>query len=472
MSEKAKRLARINIPALAGMWYTVGSLLERGSAIIFTPIYTRLLLPDEYGVYSLYMSFLAIVTVFATLEISGGAVYRGLKEFQDKGEFISSALGLITVSSIASLIIYIIFSSRINSFTGLDSKLTLILFLQVFLNGVRALKISEAKFSYNKKLPVAEAIFFSVIIPIISIVLILFTRDEKYAKIYAVLIASFIFAAPITFSILKRGNFKVFDKKYWSFILKFTIPTLPHYIAMSLIWQIGKIIVGNRFSAAEAGLFSIAISVGLLPTLLTLGVQSALIPWITRRLGDGQLGRNRIYSLIVSLFLPLCLAVALFLILCPELFSIISGKEYHNALGAVYPVAASVPVIFLTNLFSAEISYYKKTHLVAVGSVSGAIFSLIFNLLFTFKLGFLFSAFLILPIFIFMVLVYLLILKRIFLHRELPAKKLLLTYFFFLLLVAVVAFLRVSLLARLVLSIAIVLLLFPKIKELKPLYSE
>ena len=88
MREKTGRLSKLNTPAIAGLWYTLSSVIERGSAVILTPIYTRLLLPDAYGVYSLYISILGIVGIFATLEISGSAVYRGLAEFEDKDRFI------------------------------------------------------------------------------------------------------------------------------------------------------------------------------------------------------------------------------------------------------------------------------------------------------------------------------------------------------------------------------------------------
>ena len=87
MSEKIKRKRALNVPALAGIWYTASSFLERGSAIIFTPIYTRLLSPEEYGVYSVYNGFLGIVSVFATLEISGGQVVHAAF---GKGEILSA----------------------------------------------------------------------------------------------------------------------------------------------------------------------------------------------------------------------------------------------------------------------------------------------------------------------------------------------------------------------------------------------
>ena len=472
MKEIAKRKSRLNVPALAGLWYTASSVIERGSAIIFTPIYTRLLLPEQYGVFSIYTSIIGIVSVFATLEISGTAVYKGLRQFKDKDKFMSASLGLISLSSLLSLSVYALLQNKINRQTGLSTPLTLILFFQVFLNGVRALRISRAKFSYDKRLPLIEGIFFSSLIPAVSIALILLFDKDEYARIFAMLFASFIFAIPILFSVLRKGRFRLFDKDVWKFILSYTLPSLPHYLSMALIWQIGKITVGRAFSAADAALLSIAISVGLIPTLLTVGIQSALLPWISRKLYEEGRGREKIYSLISKVFLPLSLCVVLFLLLCPEVFWLLGSKNYAAALPAVYPVCASVPLVFLSNVFSAEIAHYGRTYLVTVGSLSGALFCLFFNLLFTFRLGFVFSAASILISFLIIVITYSIVLKRKFKHFELPIKRLFAIYAAFILLVILAMLLRISFAARALLGAAVLLLLLPNLRELRPFYRE
>ena len=465
MSEKTRRMPRLRIPALAGLWYTVGSVIERGSAIIFTPIYTRLLLPEEYGIYSLYTGFMGILSVFATLEISGTAVYRGLGEFKDKDRFLSSSVGLMLTASILSLLLYLLFSPIVNSFTELSTGLTVILFLQVFLNGVRSLRLSSARFSYDKRLPLSDALFFSLSTPILSVSLIFLLEKVEYARIYALFSASLVFTLPILISLFKRGKFRLYDKDCWRFILKYTVPTLPHYLAMALIWQIGKITVANAFSSAETALFSLAISIALIPTILSSGILSALLPWVSRRLGDGKRGREKIYSLISTLFLPFCLLTALFLLLSPELIRIFASDSYEGALGAIYPVCAALPLSLLGSLFSGEISYYKKTYLVTLGSVLGAVFSLFFNLLFTFRLGFVFSAYIIPLSFLIIAIVYSIILKRRFMHKELPFFTLIKDFFLFLLLVGSAAFLRDIFISRLLLGVSVTMLLIPRIKE-------
>lgn len=472
MSEKTKKIKRINKPALAGLWYTASSVLERGSAVIFTPIYTRLLTPNEYGIYSIFVGFCAVVGVIATLQISGGTVYKGLREFGSDGRFTSSALGLISLSGALSMLLYLLFYPAFAKLYSIALPLALLGFLQVFFNGVRALKISESKFVYGKALPFTEGVFFSLITPLLSVLFIVIFDVREYGRIYASLIAAAIFAIPILFSILKRSRGHLYNSKIWLFLLKYSLPSIPHFFAMSLIWQIGKISVASAFSDAEAGLLSLAISVGLLPMILGSGVHSALAPWITRRLGEERCGRERVYLALSSFFLPFCLMTVLFMLVCPELFYLLASPLYHSAQVAVYPIAASVPLIFLSSVFSSEISYYKKTFFTMLGSAFGAIFNLIFNLLFTFRLGFYFSALLILPTFLIINTVYLLILRYRFKDRELPIGRLCGIYFFFLIFSLAAAMLKASALSRAFLGGAVILILLPRIRETLSLIKE
>ena len=89
------RKISLRVPAKASMWYTASSILSKGISALCTPIFTRLLTPSEYGLYPLYNTWLSVVTVIVTLELTGGVIYRGLQKFEDKkDEFISSAFGL------------------------------------------------------------------------------------------------------------------------------------------------------------------------------------------------------------------------------------------------------------------------------------------------------------------------------------------------------------------------------------------
>ncbi len=468
MDVNIKRKKLFNKPAAAGLWYTAISFLEKGAAVIMTPIYTHLLTTEEYGIFSVYSGFMGILSVFLTLEISGNAVYKGLREFKNNDLFISSAIGLISAASTVSILIYLPISGAINSVTRLDTKISILLFIQAYLNGIRALFLSKSKYNYSHGLSLLEGIIFSAIVPIAAVLLILVSDYPEYSRIYALLLGSVVFTLPLILSALRRWR-RIYDRRVWSFLLKFTLPTLPHYLALAIIWQIGKIIVGIRFSASEAALFSIAVSIGFLPSLFSAGMQTALIPWITRKLDEEKEGIKKVYFLLGSVYSPIGYVILLFLCFCPELFKILMPPAYLCAIGAVFPIALSVFVCFSVNMFSSIISYYKKTYLITLGSVSAAVFNVILNLLFTFKLGFSFSALLILPSFILILFIYTLILRLKFAHSELPIKRLFLTLVILFFAAELIKLFIVSLLARALFAAALILLLIPELKRMRAL---
>ena len=104
--EKIKtRLQRINKPAKASLYYTMASIISKGALLAFTPVFTRILSPDEYGIYSLYSSWMGIFTVIETLEISGNLFYAGLGKDEDKDSYLLSSITLQCIMSSVFLIL-------------------------------------------------------------------------------------------------------------------------------------------------------------------------------------------------------------------------------------------------------------------------------------------------------------------------------------------------------------------------------
>ena len=97
--ELIKNRHPIRLPARASAWYVTASVIGRGIGVLGTPIFTRLLDANEYGLYPLYNTWLGIATVFVTLELTGAATLRGLQKYEGKREeLLLSALGLIGVA--------------------------------------------------------------------------------------------------------------------------------------------------------------------------------------------------------------------------------------------------------------------------------------------------------------------------------------------------------------------------------------
>ena len=89
--QRAQRKSGLRLPARASLWYVLSSAAARGVSMLGTPIFTRLLSPEEYGLYPLFNLWLGLFFAFATLELTGSALYRALQRFEGERAQVLSA---------------------------------------------------------------------------------------------------------------------------------------------------------------------------------------------------------------------------------------------------------------------------------------------------------------------------------------------------------------------------------------------
>lgn len=381
---------KLRVPAKASAWYVASSVLARGIGALCTPIFTRLLTPEEYGLFPLYNTWLTVVSVILTLELTGGVIYRGLQKYENKrDDFLSSVFGLFLTIFMTFCTLYFAFSSYFNKISSLSTLITVLMFAEIFANAVIAFYTARARFEYRYKSAVAINLITAFAIPFVSVAIILLTNLRSEARIIASSVTFFLLGIYALTDTLKRSQ-KLFDKEMWLFLLKFNLPLLPHYLSMSLIIRIGEITIGRSFGTEALGKYSIAVSVGMAMTVITNGILSALSPWILRkvRIKDNAKIRD-ILLLTTKLISALCL---LMLAAAPELMKILTTSAFFSALPAVYPLALSVIPIFLSNaLISAEM-YFERSVLVALPSIASAALNIMLSLFILPKIDYRFAS--------------------------------------------------------------------------------
>ncbi len=368
--------AHFKLPARASFWYIASSALAKGIGVIGTPIFTRLLSPEAYGLYPLYTTWLSIFSVFATLELTGSVITKGVQRSEGREkQFVFSALCLILFIYGIFCSLYLIFREYINTLTGLSTAISLCMLGQILATAVIGLYSAVSKYFYDYKITAAIGIIFALSSPIISIAIIQYTDFDAEARILGSLAASSILALPLFINIIKsRSGARMSISDFLSdikFLLKFNIPLLPHYLSMATIVRVGEIAVGKFFGTEALGKYSVAMSVGLSLNMVTGGLTGALSPWIMRRLKAGQTERVRaLLSMCAEGLALVCLCVLSF---APETVRLITPKEYHDCLLAVYPLAISVLPAFISSaLLSAEM-YYERTFSSSVPTIISAL---------------------------------------------------------------------------------------------------
>lgn len=359
---------------------------------VFTPIFTRILTAAEYGLYPLYTSFMGLFTVFITLELSGNIIYRGLSKFRGReGEFMRASLGIMSFSAMIFAVVLALFGNLLSALTGLSVSLLSFLGIQIYLNGIVNLYTARQRYYYRYKSATLPNFAISVLSPFLAFVITRFFGVGAPGRIYAYLVVTAIIALPLAAVIMKDGI--VFSKEVLFFITRTAIPLVPHFIAASMSIQAGRAIVGVFRGEGELAVYSVVFSMSVVLSLISGGITSSLSPWISRKMSHGGANVKSINALTQRIMQPLCIITLIFLCFSREALLVLAPIEYQVALGALFPLAVSVLLTFVSTVQTAIILCCGAPGVISSASVVTALLNLSLNLFLTPIYGYMASAF-------------------------------------------------------------------------------
>ena len=376
--EKAER--RLRVPARGAIWYTGISFATKSVGMLTTPFFTRLLGVHDYGLYSLYMSVLGVLSVGLSAFFSSGATYRAIGVFSDKKQsFLCS--GFFVSGALILLICPLLFAFL--PIVGLDLRFSLLIALQLFLDAVVALRTAELKYGYEYRAVALINLAVALTGPALGAALIVGGGLSYMGRIFGLLLSSAVIALPLIALASGRGRVRTDICKE---IVSKSAPLLPQTVSAATWGQLDKILIGSLAGAAALAKYSIAHSLGIALTTLTGGISAALLPWMSRKLAAGEESVVRRVS--DGLYAAFG-AGALFVVgLAPEAMRLLAPIEYSDATVAVAPIALSALPAFATTILSSGAALTGKSGRTAIPSLLGVLISLTLNLLLLPSLGF------------------------------------------------------------------------------------
>lgn len=394
MFNKAKAYYSKLTPALkAGLWFTICNLLQKGISFITIPIFTRIMPTEEYGLYSIYISWYSVMTIFATLHLSYYVFNKGLVRYEeDRDNFVVSIQSLSASVTIGFIIIYIALRSIIDSFTKIPSAMMICMLVQILFEPPVLYWTARKRFEYKYQAVVAVTIALSLLNPIIGIVLIklhVFSNDA-ITRAFSLALVSVIFGVVIGISIIKKAG-RPFLTKYWKYALAFNLPLIPHYLSTTILSSADRIMIGDMCGNSDAAIYSVAYTIGMVCTLFSQAIHQAFLPWLYKRMKiEDYHGIPKISNAFLAFIIGiLCLLICF----APEVVVIVGSHKYLDAMWAIPPVCGSIFFIFLQNLFANIEYYFEKTKLIAIASVGVALLNILLNYIFIQMFGFIAAAY-------------------------------------------------------------------------------
>lgn len=379
-SELPKKYRQMSSAARTSLWFTICNFLQRGTAFITVPIFTRLLTTEEYGICNIYFAWFDIFLMFTSLKIPYEGLNNGLIRYEkEKDGYTSSMVGLIAVLTVGMGGIYFLFHTWIDRITGLSGMLMVFMFIQLLFNPPLMLWTNRERFEFRYRLPAAVTMISTVLNLMITVGAVLNTEYKAEARIIASAAVQTFFGMILAVALIKKGRL-VFRKEYWKFALNFNLPLIFYYVSQVILSQSDRVMINYFQGSGKAAVYSVAYSAATIIQLVVSAVNGSFCPWMYKKIKAGEF--QRIRSVATVLCLMVAGATLLLSVLAPDLIRILATEEYKAAIWIISPVSASVYFIFLYMLFANVEMYYGENGGISVVSIVCSIVNLVLNAIF------------------------------------------------------------------------------------------
>lgn len=374
------------IQVKASFWFLTCSFLQKGISVITTPIFTRLLSTAEYGQYNVFNSWLGIITIFVSLNLSYGVYTQGLVKFENEEKALSSSMqGLSAILVAGWTVVYFLFRRFWNDLFSLSTVQMLSMLVMIWASAAFGFWAAAQRVHYRYRLLVFVTVAVSMAKPIAGIFFVIHATDKVTARIMSLALVELIGYSVFFWIQVVRGK-KIFYFKFWKHAVLFNLPLIPHYLSQTVLNSADRIMIERMAGAEEAGIYSLAYSISLIMTLFNTALMQTLSPWIYKKIKAQKIGD---IAPIAYITLVAIAGVNIFLIaFAPEAVAVFAPPSYYDAIWVIPPVAMSVYFMYSYDLFAKFAFYFEKTNFIMAGSVFGAVLNIVLNHIFINRFGY------------------------------------------------------------------------------------
>ncbi|MDP2687231.1 MAG: oligosaccharide flippase family protein [Aequorivita sp.] len=390
--------------------YGLATVLPRVLSVILVPLYVKVLLPEEYGVYSTVMAFLILGNVLLSYGMETAFFRFVTKDASQQKIVQATTLTSLTVSTLIFLGITLLFRNFIAEVSDFKPEYVtyglLILALDAlvvlpfvwFRANEKPMKYATIKI-FNVVINLVFNLFFLLLLPKLaessSYWSSLWFPENKVAYVF---IANLI-ASAVTLLVLLPLYAKIgfgFSKTIWKQMMKYAVPVLIAGIAFSINEAFDKILLKyllpENVADTQVGLYSACYKLGMFMTLFVMAFRLGIEPFFFNH--SSQANAKNTYATITKYFTLFGCLILLIVVVYIDIFKriLIPNSQYWEAIKIV-------PLILLANLFLGiyhNLSvWYKVTDRTKYGayiSVFAAIITIVLNYVLIPYIGYMGSA--------------------------------------------------------------------------------
>lgn len=371
--------------------YGLSGVTAKSIGIFLVPIYTRIFLPDDYGVIALIETLLSLLGMFVILGLDDASArwFYDTDEESGRRKIISSWFWCqITVSILFSILLFI-FPSYISKVIFSNPDQNILIKLAAFLIPLGTCsKVLQNWLRYQRRAWTTS--IYATVNTFLSIgIILIFVLVYKWgvAGIFSARILAGVIMAIVVIFILKKWISPLYFsisklKEMWAYGL----PLVPAAIASWVTSSSDRFILQMYHDAAEVGLYSLAFSVASTIAILTTAFQKAWGPFAYSIIKTKD--SLKTYSEVLNLYgLFGCALATIIAVFAPYILFILATPKYYDAASCVSFLVFSYILIGSTYIVATGSGIAKNSKPIAISIFIGACLNILLNFILIPRLG-------------------------------------------------------------------------------------
>lgn len=366
--------------------FLLGTFLLQGISVFTTPIFTRVLTLEGFGIFSIYQTWVSVFAVFIGLQMSGsiGTARIHLSE-QIFFSYLRSILALSFISFVIFTVLFVFFEHQILQLLQLELRHLPYLIIQSFGTACATFYLI---YTIQTKQP-NKHFRFSVLnvtftIALSLLLVLMFEHDKYMGRI----IGGASIGLVIIIFVYRELYFKIkskIDIEHWKFAIPLSLPLIVHLLANLIIGQSSRVIINKYLGFEQAAIFSVAYSIGSLGLMIAEATNNVWSPWYldnTHLKNDNKVNQmSKLYILAMSM------VFSVFVLFSPEILLVMAPSSYSNGSISIIIVAFGVFFLYLYRFPLAYEQYAKNLKWVVFCTISSGLINIGLNFLLIPKYG-------------------------------------------------------------------------------------
>ena len=361
----------------SGFWYTVCDFLQKSLHFITVPLFSRIMLKSDIGYFGNMSSWMSILTVLTSFELSQSIIRSKLEIKEDLDSYIWSILSLTTITTGVAYIVFCLFPDFFSGLINVEPRHFHIMFLYLLTAPAFSMFITKQRAFYKYKSFVIITLISSVAATVLSLTLVLLLTDKLTGRIYGGYVPHIVIGTVFYVLLLCKG--KRIKTEHWKYSLTLMLPLVPHVLSLSLLSSSDRIIITRVCGTEYTAVYTIAYSCYHIATVLFHSMNKAWAPWLLDNLHTKNYSEIRnVSKKYIGLF---AILINIVYFLAPEIIWLLGGKSYADAVFCIPPLIASCVIQMIYTMYVNVEFYAKKTIGVSIGTIIAAAVNILLNVL-------------------------------------------------------------------------------------------